>query len=155
MTKDKRPTNDEAAASPSGRLSIEDTCVALARLGRPNKMASGFDPYAGALAPKPPARKKDLRKLGEWIEAKQKAEELKRQEAALSDSVADSTKSCRTGVSKKTAGGVITPTGDTVLIQRKGGFSGLDSTNLKNNNVPITTSDCAVTVGPCRSAWIV
>jgi hypothetical protein len=93
MTKEKTPARDEAAASPSGRLSIEDTCVALARLGRPNKLAYGFDPYAGALAPKPPARKKDLRKLGEWIGAKQKAEELKRQEAALSVPVTDSTKS--------------------------------------------------------------
>lgn len=93
MNKDKPPTNDETAASPPGRLSIEDTCVALARLGRPNKLASGFDPYAGALTPKPPARKKDLRKLGEWIEAKQKAEELKQQEAALSVPASDSTKS--------------------------------------------------------------
>jgi hypothetical protein len=83
VTKDKPPIRQAVAASPAAELSIEDTAVALVRMGRPhNKSASGFDPYEGRLRPKPPSRKKDLRKLGEWIEAKHKADELKRQEAA-------------------------------------------------------------------------
>jgi len=46
---------------------------------RPVKGADpqGFDPYNGALPQRPVARKKDLRKLGEWIEAKRKAEAIK------------------------------------------------------------------------------
>ena len=84
VTKDKQPIGRTAVDTAAAKLSIDDTPVTLARLGRPpNKLASGFDPYGGALMPKPPARKKDLRKLGEWIEAKHKAEEIKRQEAAL------------------------------------------------------------------------
>ena len=95
MTKDKPPIRQTAAATPAAKFSIEDTAVALVRLGRlHNKSASGFDPYAGALTPKPPGRKRDLRKLGEWIDAKHKADEIKRQDAALA-------RPATTGSSKK------------------------------------------------------
>lgn len=84
VTKDKPPIGQTAAATPAAKFSIEDTAVALVRLGRlRNKSASGFDPYAGALTAKPPARKRDLRKLGEWIDVKHKADEIKRQDGAL------------------------------------------------------------------------
>jgi hypothetical protein len=95
VTKDKPPIRQTAAATPAAKFSIEDTAVASVRLGRlHNKSASGFDPYAGALTPKPPARKRDLRKLGEWIDAKHKADEIKRQDAALA-------RPATTGSSKK------------------------------------------------------
>lgn len=84
VTRGKQPIRRAVVDAPAAKLSIEDTVVTLARLARArSKLASGFDPYGGALLPKPPARKKDLRKLGEWIEAKHKADEIKRQEAAL------------------------------------------------------------------------
>jgi hypothetical protein len=84
VTNDKPPIRQTAAATPAAKFSIEDAAVALVRLARlHNKSASGFDPYAGASTLKPPARKKVLRKLGEWIDAKRKAAEIKRQEAAL------------------------------------------------------------------------
>jgi hypothetical protein len=70
--------------TPAAELSIEDTAVTLARVGRARKAsASECNPYGGVLIPKPPARKKDLRKLGVWIEAMHTAEEIKRQEAEL------------------------------------------------------------------------
>jgi len=42
---------------------------------------SRFDPYQGAMSAKRPSRKKDLRKVGEWIEAKRRAEQLKREDS--------------------------------------------------------------------------
>jgi hypothetical protein len=60
------------------KLSIEDTARTKQRLA---KAKHGSDPYDGALVNKVPSRKKDLRKLGEWLEAKRKADELKRQES--------------------------------------------------------------------------
>jgi len=66
------------AHSALSKLSIEHTNKARAG----PKRASAFDPYAGAVPARPPAAKKDLRKLGEWIKAKRMAEELKRQEEA-------------------------------------------------------------------------
>jgi hypothetical protein len=65
----------------SGRLSTEDTATARTRLAL-RQGPKGFDPYQGAFSSQPPRRKKDLRKVGEWLEAKRQAEELKRQEAA-------------------------------------------------------------------------
>ena len=44
-------------------LSIEDTCQARSRI----RDASQEDSYYGAMTAKRPPRKKDLRKLGEWI----------------------------------------------------------------------------------------
>jgi hypothetical protein len=81
VTKAKQPTGRNAVAGKIADLSIEDSAVTLARLNR--DAPSTFDPYGGALKPKPPPRKKDLRKLGQWIEAKRKAEELKAKELAL------------------------------------------------------------------------
>jgi hypothetical protein len=80
MAKDdeiRRSSRD--AHSALSKLSIEDTNMDRARLKR---APSAFDPYAGAAPARPPATKKDLRKLGEWIKAKRTAEELKRQEEA-------------------------------------------------------------------------
>jgi hypothetical protein len=60
--------------------SIEDTVKAKVRL-RQEQPVSRFDPYQGAMSTKPPSRKRDLRKIGEWIEAKRRAEQLKREES--------------------------------------------------------------------------
>jgi hypothetical protein len=91
VTKAKQPTGRNAVGGKSADLSIEDSAVTLSRLSR--NAASAFDPYGGALKPKPPPRKKDLRKLGQWIEAKRKAEELKAKELALaSEAVRDELK---------------------------------------------------------------
>jgi hypothetical protein len=76
---DKRRGRDPQSARST--FSIEDTAAARARLERGKRGPSAFDPYAGAVPERPPAAKKDLRKLGEWIKAKRTAEELKRQEA--------------------------------------------------------------------------
>jgi len=56
--------------------SIEDTGMAKARLGE-KASASRFDPHQGA-AMKKPSRKRDVHKIGEWPEAKRRAEALKR-----------------------------------------------------------------------------
>jgi hypothetical protein len=56
---------------------MEDAATAKARLAQ--KKGSGFDPYQGAFAKQPPRRKKDLRKVGEWLESKRRAEILKRE----------------------------------------------------------------------------
>jgi hypothetical protein len=75
--------------SPKGRRwSIEDTGTASKRLAV-SKSPGKFDPYEGAFASKPPSRKRDLRKVQEWQEAKQRAEELKRGEADLPETAAD------------------------------------------------------------------
>jgi hypothetical protein len=42
---------------------------------------SRFDPYQGAMTAKPPRQKRDLRKVGEWLEAKKRAERLKKENA--------------------------------------------------------------------------
>jgi hypothetical protein len=82
MPIEKRPTTPPGDDTSEVNLSIEDTGISLARAKpRPGKATRAFDPYGGALANKPPSRKKDLRKLGAWLEAKQRAADLKRQEA--------------------------------------------------------------------------
>ena len=48
-------------------------------MGQP---VSRFDPYQGALSAKQPSRKLDLRKVQEWLEAKKRAERLKKEDAA-------------------------------------------------------------------------
>ena len=60
-------------------LSTEDADTAKARLAQ--KRGSAFDPYQGAFANQPPRRKKDLRKVGQWLEAKRRAEGLKNEGA--------------------------------------------------------------------------
>jgi len=77
--KDQKPSNKDL-------LSLEDTGKARLRIVKGH--AAGMDPYDGALPPKAPGIKKDLRKLGEWLETKRKAEELARQEAELSSTAA-------------------------------------------------------------------
>jgi hypothetical protein len=62
----------------SRQLSIEDTGVVKQRMGM-GAPVSRFDPYQGAMSAKPPSRKKDLRKVQEWLEAKRRAEALKRE----------------------------------------------------------------------------
>lgn len=57
--------------------SIENT--AKVRLGQ-GKPATRFDPYQGVMSAKPPSRKRDLRKVEEWLKAKRRAEQLKREE---------------------------------------------------------------------------
>ena len=64
-----------------GILSTKDTATVRTPVA-PQQGQQGFDPYQGAFSGQPPPRKKDLRKVGEWLEAKRRAEELKRQEAA-------------------------------------------------------------------------
>jgi len=62
-------------------LSIEDTGLVKRRMGM-GQSASRFDPYQGALSAKQPSRKRDLRKVQEWLEAKKRAERLKKEDAA-------------------------------------------------------------------------
>jgi hypothetical protein len=62
------------------RLSIEDTGVVKQRMGM-GAPVSRFDPYQGALSAKPPSRKRDLRKVQEWLEAKRRAELIKKENA--------------------------------------------------------------------------
>ncbi len=59
-------------------LSIEDTGTGRLRLSR-GRTEGGFDPYNGAMSTQRTSRKKDLRKLGEWLEAKRRAEEIRRE----------------------------------------------------------------------------
>jgi hypothetical protein len=68
-------TNKDAGET---QWSIEDTMKAKVRLhqGQP---VSRFDPYQGVMSTKPPSRKRDLRKVGEWIEAKRRAERNKKE----------------------------------------------------------------------------
>jgi hypothetical protein len=61
-------------------LSIEDTIKAKVRLHQ-GQSASRFDPYQGVMSAKQPSRKRDLRKLGEWLEAKRRAEQIKKDDA--------------------------------------------------------------------------
>ncbi len=80
MTKGKPPIRRAVAGTepPDLDLAIEGAAETSARvIRRSNKSALGFDPYRGALMSQPPPRKKDLRKLGEWIAAKRNAEESK------------------------------------------------------------------------------
>jgi hypothetical protein len=76
---DKKKVKD---SSDQHGLTTEDTGKARLRIVK--SRSSGMDPYDGALAQKPPSNKKDLRKLGEWLEAKRRAEELQRAEAERS-----------------------------------------------------------------------
>ncbi len=60
----------------NGSLSIEDFGKTRARLKQ-------HGPYQRVLAAKRPTQKKDLRKLGEWIKAKQLAEQVRREHESL------------------------------------------------------------------------
>ena len=60
----------------SPRLSIEDTGMVKARMGM-GQPVSRFDPYQGVMSAKRPDRKKDLRKVQEWLEARKRAERIK------------------------------------------------------------------------------
>jgi hypothetical protein len=71
------PKDKDIKTSP---LSIEDTGLVKRRMGM-GQSASRFDPYQGALSAKPPSRKRDLRKVEEWLKAKRRAEQLKREES--------------------------------------------------------------------------
>ncbi len=73
MQKDKDPK--------ISRLSVEDTSRVKQRMGM-GAPISRFDPYQGAMTAKPPSRKRDLRKVGEWLEAKRRAERLKKEDTA-------------------------------------------------------------------------
>jgi hypothetical protein len=55
---------------------LESAGVTKSRL-RQVKSSSRFDPYQGAIPVKPPSRKRDLRKIEEWLKAKRRAEQLK------------------------------------------------------------------------------
>jgi hypothetical protein len=70
------PKDKEVKTPP---LSIEDTGLVKRRIGM-GQSASRFDPYQGVMSGKPPSRKRDLRKVEEWLKAKRRAEELKREE---------------------------------------------------------------------------
>jgi hypothetical protein len=59
-------------------FSAEDTGVVKRRMGM-GQSVSRFDPYQGAVSTKPPSRKRDLRKVQEWLEAKRRAEAIKRE----------------------------------------------------------------------------
>jgi hypothetical protein len=84
MQKDK--VHDLDAQGDLGQLSIEDTATVRARLGRAG--SAPFDPCNG-LEQRSPTAKKDLRKLGEWIKAKQKAEELAREAEQTAEALKD------------------------------------------------------------------
>jgi len=71
MHKDKHTTDQH--------WSIEDTGTSEVRLVK-TRRASGFDPYNGAMSEKRPSRKRDLRKVDEWLKAKRRAEQLKRED---------------------------------------------------------------------------
>ena len=58
-------------------LSVEDTGLLKRRMGMGHS-ASRFDPYQGVMSSKPPSRKRDLRKVQEWLEAKKRAERNKK-----------------------------------------------------------------------------
>ena len=78
--KDKPRIGEKAA--PAAEWTIEEPSVAPVRPRLPGEQsASGLDPYQSREQLKPRSRKKDLRKLSEWIEAKRKVDALKRQEA--------------------------------------------------------------------------
>ena len=62
-------------------LSIEDTGLVKRRMGM-GQSASRFDPYQGVMAAKPPSRKRDLRKVQEWLEAKKRAERIKKEDSS-------------------------------------------------------------------------
>jgi hypothetical protein len=64
----------------SRQLSIEDTAIVKQRMGM-GAPISRFDPYQGTMSAKPPSRKKDLRKVQEWLEAKRRAERNKKDDA--------------------------------------------------------------------------
>ena len=84
MQKDK--VHDLDALGDLGQLFIEDTATVRSRLGRAR--SAPFDPYNGR-EQRSPTAKKDLRKLGEWIKAKQRAEELKRQAEQIAEALKD------------------------------------------------------------------
>jgi hypothetical protein len=65
----------------SPQLPIEDTGIVKQRMGM-GAPVSRFDPYHGAISAKPPGRKRDLRKVQEWLEAKKRAERIKKDDAA-------------------------------------------------------------------------
>ena len=67
------------AKQAENHLSIESTRRMRARVMGPSRE----DPYQGAMTAKRPSRKKDLRKLGEWIKAKQLAEQVRREHESL------------------------------------------------------------------------
>jgi hypothetical protein len=78
-----RPGN-LSAGMPRGASPSKTPTFTLTHLGLLQGNATAvFEPYQGALKPESSARKKDLRKLGEWIEAKRIAAEVKRQEATV------------------------------------------------------------------------
>ena len=60
--------------------SLEDTGTVTVRL-RHAKSASSFDPYQGTMSAKQPSRKRDLRRVEEWLKAKRRAELLKLEES--------------------------------------------------------------------------
>ncbi len=72
MQKEKHPK--------SPQLSIEDTGMVKQRMGM-GAPVSRFDPYQGVMAAKRPSRKRDLRKVQEWLEAKRRAERIKKEDA--------------------------------------------------------------------------
>jgi len=86
MTKNRRPDNP-LSADETLKLTIEKP----ARI-RSGATGRGFNPYGGLLAQKPVSRKKDLRKLGEWLETKRKAEALKQEETMASGAGRESQK---------------------------------------------------------------
>jgi hypothetical protein len=53
------------------------------------KRVPSFEPYGAAAEPTPKGHKKDLRKLGEWIKAKQRAEAIKHEEESVALPPAD------------------------------------------------------------------
>lgn len=63
-------------------LSIADDSVPHTEMVRANPLGAkkGYDPYdSGKLGKGPPPRKKDLRRLSEWLKLKKQAEENKKQ----------------------------------------------------------------------------
>jgi hypothetical protein len=64
----------------SPQFSIEDTGMVKLRMGM-GQPVSRFDPYQGAMTAKRASRKRDLRKIEEWLKAKSRAEALKREDA--------------------------------------------------------------------------
>jgi hypothetical protein len=57
---------------------LEDTGTARTRL-KQSRSGSRFDPYQGTYEGRKPSRKRDLRKVQEWLEARDRAEQIKRE----------------------------------------------------------------------------
>ncbi len=67
---------------PGDPFSIETTARSRVRI-RETALPGRCDPYGGRFSATRPARKRDLRKVEEWLEARRRAEAQRQEEEAL------------------------------------------------------------------------